>query len=156
MARVRRLAVALLLVVPGIWLAAARPAAAEGPPSAVQQYSEEVPTGSGSKPVTDKKAHVTPPISAGLENLVRARGGKDATALLHVARSKSLGAPHGTESSPGKSAKALQTARASSPSSAAVVADTTGSSHLPWLVAALLAMAVVALVPLAARGRRRR
>jgi hypothetical protein len=153
---VRSVALAAALLAAAAALGIARPAAAEGPPSAVEQYSEEVPTGAGSKPVTDKKAkHPSPELSVGLGNLVRQKGGKDATALLRVAKSKSLGAPVRTPGTPLPSKAALRNARAAVPSAASVVADTAGGSHLPWLVAALLGMAVVALVPLALRARKR-
>lgn len=150
----RRLAFFVVLAALALALGGVRPAAATGPPSAVQQYTEEVPTGGGSNPVTAHK-HKEKPASKALYAIVSKTAGKDASALINLTRKKQLGAPQARTASSAPSPSALDAARASgSPSAASVIADT-GGSKLPWLVAALLALTVVALAPLALRGRRR-
>ncbi|MDX6511262.1 MAG: hypothetical protein QOE36_766 [Gaiellaceae bacterium] len=151
----RRLLVLAAVAALAVVLGGARPATAKGPPSAVQQYTEEVPTGAGSHPVTAKGSK-TGPISKPLRKIITKTAGKDAAALLNLTSKKQLGAPTRRNASSAPKPSALDAARASaSPSAPSVAADTAGGSKLPWLVAALLALAVVALAPLALRGRRR-
>lgn len=167
----RRRVLAFAAIVGATLLATSAPAHAQlsGGPGAVDQYVEDVPTGSGTAHPTADPPSSTPPPS-GVQQQIDAQGGSDAPLLTQVVSSSTYGAPQeragknkggGSGSSErmergGELPEAVSSGTESSGvvSSAVTAVEGSDSRRLLGLLLALLAVTAATVVAVGLRQRR--